>query len=138
MFSAPPKKNTVNTKHKPEKKSSDEDVSFDIKDDEEETKPKVAPKVEKPEISLEDLEAMFGSSGSSDSVSNSGSENSSHDLVSPMATSNRDRINGALDQAEVKNSVPKLKLNIDKTSVDPSIANNPAKPKIKLNIKPKQ
>lgn len=103
----------------------------------ESSKPKEPPKVEKPEISMAELEAMFGSS------SNTPSESSSTlTPVSGSDTPNRDRISAAISNAETSTSAPKLKLNIDRSAVDPGIAANPgangAKPKIKLNIKPKQ
>ncbi len=58
------------------------------------------------------------------------------DSTSHQQGSNRERIENALNDADINVSKPKIKLNIDKTSVNHTQSNE--KPKLKLNIKPKQ
>lgn len=106
------------------KSASKDDVMFDIHDDEEEEEEEEDKKakvtVEKPEINLEDLEAMFGSSES----------NFDDNIGSSNIDSSHDRIRNELDKiSPTTNSSTKIKLNIDKSSN--------TKQKIKLNIKQK-
>lgn len=112
-----------NSRRQNKSASKDDDVMFDIHDEEEKEEKEeknVKVTVEKPEINLEDLEAMFGSS---ESTSDDNSSSSTID-------SNHDRIRNELDKiSPTTNSSTKIKLNIDKSSN--------TKQKIKLNIKQK-
>lgn len=118
------KSREIRNSRRQNKSASKDDVMFDIHDDEEEEEEEEDKKakvtVEKPEINLEDLEAMFGSSESTFD-DNIGSSN---------IDSSHDRIRNELDKiSPTTNSSTKIKLNIDKSSN--------TKQKIKLNIKQK-
>ena len=128
-----------NTKESTKEDSNDEEISTNESKNE-------SIKVESPEISMDDLEALFGpvssnipenfspevpteestTSESTESVGSSSSELSGIGL----GQSNRDRISSAIDSS-IPGVKPKIKLNIDKTA-----SNKPSgSSKIKLNIK---
>lgn len=106
-------------------------------------------KAESPDLKMEDLEALFGSSNNSDTEAKSDINSSSLSEIlqstkstlesvtnTESAISNRDRIAAALDNLDkndTENNVvkPRIKLNIDKSETTQSKKN------IKLNIKPK-
>lgn len=123
LFISRSRSREIRNSKRPHKSSSNDNVMFDIHDEEEKEEKEeknVKVTVEKPEINLEDLEAMFGSS---ESTSDDNSSSSNID-------SNHDRIRNELDKISPKtNSSTKIKLNIDKSSN--------TKQKIKLNIKQK-
>ena len=79
----------------------------------------------KPEVSLSDLENMFGSSDKKDSSIN---------IHTKSSTPNRDRIDEALKDVKVTDN--KSTVTYDKTSVDPGSA-PVSTTKIKLKLKPK-
>lgn len=144
---------------KPEKAEASDDnevVTFKMgggKKKEEEA-PAAPATAEKPEMSLADLEAMFGPSSTpieepkpaapvapsaSSMYGDPAPAAPSGSLSSPYGTPNRDRIGNALSQADVGGGGPSI--TYDKTSTDPGAAasaiGSNGKPKIKLNIKPK-
>lgn len=108
----------------PKKEEDSNEVSFKFSRKSKPEKPAAPASVESPDLGLSGLEAMFGPSTSSTPEPPAPSQ---PNFGQP---SNRDRIGAALN--EVQGGKPKLKLNIDKTSAD-----QPMKPTIKLNIKPK-
>lgn len=119
LFTSAPK-----TEAPPKKEENSNEVSFKFSRKSKPEEPAAPTSVESPDLGLSGLEAMFGPSTSP--------------IPEPPAPSqpnfgqpsNRDRIGAALNEAQ--GGKPKLKLNIDKTSAD-----QPMKPTIKLNIKPK-
>ncbi|MBQ8218281.1 MAG: hypothetical protein IJZ79_03155 [Bacilli bacterium] len=129
----------------PSEESSEISFKTSKSSDKIEETPKAPIKVEKPEVSMADLEAMFGPSSTSTSNNDNGSNEVSQpkppsNAVSSMygGTPNRDRINLALKKADVADQSPNIRY--DKTSTDPGAAatlNESAKPRIKLNIKQK-
>lgn len=143
---------------KPEKTEASDDnevVTFKMGGEKKKEEAPATPvTAEKPEMSLADLEAMFGPSSTpieetkpaapvSPSVSSMYGDPApsapSGGLSSPYGTPNRDRIGNALSQADVGGSGPSI--TYDKTSTDPGAAASTVgqngKPKIKLNIRPK-
>lgn len=129
----------------PNEESSEISFKTSKSSDKVEETPKDPIKVEKPEVSMADLEAMFGPSSTSTSNNDNGSNEVSQpkppsSAVSSMygGTPNRDRINLALKKADVADQSPNIRY--DKTSTDPGATatlNESAKPRIKLNIKQK-
>ncbi len=106
------------------KENEDDEDFFDTDEEEEETE---EPTDEKPEVSLGELEKLFGESSADKPKEPEMTRESISALVPdiPVGESNRERITSELNNAELEK--PKIKLNLDPTQPKP----------IKLNLKNK-